>query len=85
MVPRLFSYVFCSSPLQLTQGEKYSEGVRKHTEKGNEKIQIDGQAKAEISVLARWKKERQQGGEGSREEGYTFLLFFNKRTLCDLI
>lgn len=61
MVHLLCSYVFCSSPLLLTEGEKYSKGVRRHIEKENEKIEIDGQEKAEISVGAR--RERKDDKE----------------------
>lgn len=70
-----------------SQKEKNTTRACEDTEKGNEKIQTDGQEKGRNFS---WSKTGKKGKgdkeeEGSREEGYTFLwvqntLSFNKGT-----
>lgn len=61
-----------------SQTEKIQQGHTKtHTEKGNEKIQIDGQEKAEISAGQRWKRENDNE---ERDLERRLIHFYSSRT-----
>lgn len=65
-----------------TEKKKYNKAVQRDKVK-MDKIEIDADKKAEISLGPRQKKKEGGGGEGSRVVGYTFLwlqntLSFNK-------